>query len=292
MGRLLAAAMALCGCQVQTVAPTPTTFDVRLHHTAHVGDGWRVVADGEASEASSTYTEQVVLKKSDKKEHVHWDARAVVREMDALFPKRIEYTLASFTRDGKPVLEAGTRVLVTTAAKREDALVEIDGRKASAEVRDAIDAAIPLTHGPGTEDMVFGSDQRQSIGGSWVINVAAMQVELGRNDVSATPDAVQGRATLVGIEPIVGVMCLHVHVEVRVEPFGLKKPLPDGSQVTRGRVVFRAEFFMPIDGAARRRDEIEVHTDFEAFIPTESAEVVGVTVEHHVGHHRTTTYER
>jgi hypothetical protein len=270
------------------------SFEVHLHRAMHVGDPWHVVIDGTSHESSSTYTEQVVVKKSDKADAVHFDAAATARAVDHGVVTRTEYVVAAFDHghDHRELVPPGKHLVVETVGKKQDAIVEIDGQSASKEIREAVAVVLSLTHGPGDEDTIFGTTARQRVGMSWSTNQEAMKAELLRNGASARDDAIHGLVTLVGVERVGATSCLDLRVDLHVDEFTPLAALPEGSQITKSKVIMKAMFKLPVDTAlGLRAAELDVHSEFEAFVPVQSAEVVGVTVDTQTDLHRSETYE-
>jgi len=270
------------------------TFVVRLHRPAHVGDRWHVVVDGTSRDASSTYTQELVVKKSDKRVTVHFDANALARATSDGVVTQAEYVITAFERgdNHEVVVAPGKHVVVTTAPQKADARVLVDGEPASADVREALDVALPLAHGPGNEDMLFGTDQPQRVGSAWPIHIATTKDELLRNGVIAREEAIHGTVTLTGTKRVRGVDWLDVRIDLRVDAFTPVKPLPEGTQITTSTVLMKATSTMPASAAVSGASGVlDVHTEFEGFVPVQAADITGVTVDTKTDLHRSVLYE-
>jgi hypothetical protein len=268
------------GPRAQDASSLPRSYPIHLNRAVHVGERWHVVADGTQDESSSTYTEQVVVKKSERHQIVHLDATVSALAVENGVVSRADYVVIAFDRgkDHREVVGAGKHVVIQTAPKKDDTVVEIDGQSATADVREALGVIMPLTREPGDEDAVFGTNAAQRIGASWPVNVAAMKVALLHNGASATDDAIHGRVTLAGVDRD----RLDLRVDLHVDSFTPTAPLPEGSQITKSKVLMQIEFELPTSTARTNtalRSELELHTEFEAFVPVQSAEVAGVTVD-------------
>jgi hypothetical protein len=112
-----------------------------------------------------------------------------------------------------------------------------------------------------------------------------------RNGAIVKDDAISGHVMLAGKERVDRDDCLDVRVDLRINAFTPTAKLPEGSQVTKGTVTLRVLYVLPIDVTrGPRRGELDVHTEFEAFVPVQSAETAGVTVDTRSDRHRTVAY--
>jgi hypothetical protein len=283
--------MLACGGPAAHDARTaPPTFEIRLHRPSHVGERWHIVADGTQSESKSTYTEQVVVKKSEKHQAIHFDATVTALAVEGGVVSRAEYLVTAFesVKNHEQLLAPGKHVVIQPAPKKDDTVIAVDGQPATPDVREALGIVMALTREPGDDDTVFGTHERQPIGASWAVNGAAMRTVLVRNGASAPSDAIHGQVTLASRTPD---DCLDVRVDLHVDSFTPLAPLPEGSQITKSKVLLQAKFALPIDTRlSLRRAELDVHTEFEAFVPVQSAEIAGVTVDSQTDHHRSTAY--
>jgi hypothetical protein len=277
-----------CGATAHTAQTQPGSFPIQLHRPMKLGARWHVVSDGTSSEASSTFTEQVVVKKSDKHAKVHFDATASAVAVEDGVVSRADYAIVAFEKNGATLVPAGHHVVVETAAKKEDARIEVDGQPAAPEVRDALDVVLSLARDNENEDAIFGTALRQPIGGSWPVAIGPTKLVLERNGAVARDEAISGHVTLSGTERVEADDCLDVRVDLHINAFTpTPGRLPEGSQVTKGTVAMTALFVLPVDVTRRvRRGELDVRTEFEAFVPVQSAEDAGVTVETQTHQHR------
>ncbi|HEX4516628.1 MAG TPA: hypothetical protein VGH87_19630 [Polyangiaceae bacterium] len=253
-----------------------------MRRPSHAGDKVRVVVDSTVDESSKTYTEQVVVKKAEKHHRLHLDAIEDIRAVDAFGDaQRVELTITSFTNRDVVVLAPGQHLTIVLAPKKADAVVDVDGAHASADVRELVEAVLPLAHTPADADAVVGTRVRQRVGGSWRVDDAAMIGELARTGAAVKPEALVARASLADIERSEGVECMDVRIDLDVSAFEPVAPLPEGSQVTRSKVAVHIDEHLPLAvDRPRLRSEVVVHSEFEAFVAVNGqAEVAGVTID-------------
>ncbi len=273
--------LAACGSPTPaaSTARTQEQYTVRLHRPVTPDAKWHVVSDGSFFESSSTFTEQVVVKKSEKRVKAHFDAIATAVAVDAGTVSRVDYLITSFASDGRDVIPPGVHLVIEPAPKKDDTRIDVAGHPASADVREALDAVMQLTRDVEGEDVVFGTRTAQPIGGSWPVAVEPTKVLLARNGAVAKDEAISGRVTLAGKERIGTDDCLDIRVDLGIRAFTPTKPLPEGSQVTKGTLTLTLVYAVPLDVArGGRRSDLDAHTEFEAFIPVQNAETAGVTL--------------
>jgi len=254
--------LALVACTgpstVAVSAPTARGYMVHIQRPDKVGDRTHIIADDESSQRTSARVAgEPTPVDSSKTTHVHVDGSVVVRELQSngRSPLRDEMTVGELwtTLDGgaKQVLApAGARVVVTRAAKKEDALVAVDEHPASKSVRDAIGAIFTLTTstGPG-DDEVFGTTLPQSLGGEWPVNGPLAEKSLASSGILVSPGAVAGTTRLVGVRSIDGVECLELENAMTVGALQSIGDLPPGSTIQSARIDLRLHLLLPIDEA-------------------------------------------
>ena len=286
---------AVLGCapaRVSAPAVAPAAYEIRVRRPSRVGERTAVVVDSTIDESNKTYTDQVLLKNEHTRAHLHLDAVAETREIDALgLPVRTDFTIRSFTKDGSALAAPGKHVVVVSAPAKKDARVEVDGSPAGDELREAVDDVVPIARA-GDPDTIFGAHAAKRVGDAWSFDKGAMVHELARTGVLTKPSAVDGRVSLASVARVGGVDCVDLRIDLAVSEFAPAKPLPDGSEITRGRLTLRIDEELPVDARSpRRADETVVHAEFEAFVPVkDQAEVAGVTVERVTDRTRRATY--
>ena len=270
-------------------APAPSDYEIRVARPSHVGERTAVVVDAKIDESNKTFTEHVLLKHEEKHFRLHFDALAEVREVDAYgAPSRTDFTIRAFTKDDDSLVSPGKHLVIASAPKKSDAVVDIDGQPASPEMRALVDEVVPVGRGVGDADTVFGVRDRKRVGDAWPFDKRAMVYELARTGVLAKPEAIDGHVSLASAEH----GCVDVRIDLSVAAFEPEKPLPEGSEITRSRVKVRVDELLPVDPRLPRRgDDTVVHAEFEAFVPVkDQVEVAGVTVDHVSDRTRHATY--
>jgi len=233
-------------------------YTVHIKRPSKVGDRTRIIADDEKNERTSALVAgDTTPRDSNRATRIHVDGTVVVLELqsDGRSPLRDEITVSEFwaSRDdgSKEVLaQAGAHVVVTRAAKKDDALATVDGRPASKSVRDALDAIINLTtHTGPSDDEIFGTTTPQSIGGEWAVNGPLAEKDLSVSGIIVSPGGITGRTKLVGVQSINGVDCLELENTMTIGAIQSTGGLPPGSTVQNARMDVALHLLLPVDQA-------------------------------------------
>jgi len=230
-------------------------YTVHIKRPSKVGDRTRIIADDEKNERTSALVAgDTTPRDSNRATRIHVDGTVVVLELqsDGRSPLRDEITVSEFwaSRDdgSKEVLaQAGAHVVVTRAAKKDDALATVDGRPASKSVRDAL---INLTtHTGPSDDEIFGTTTPQSIGGEWAVNGPLAEKDLSVSGIIVSPGGITGRTKLVGVQSINGVDCLELENTMTIGAIQSTGGLPPGSTVQNARMDVALHLLLPVDQA-------------------------------------------
>ncbi len=290
---LAAISLGACASRAPEQPRAPSDYAIELRRPSHKGERLHVVTTATFDESRTTSTEQVLVKKEERHLRLHLDADLDVLEVDPLGDvTREDLTVASFTEGPREIVARGGHIMIQLAAKKNDSVVEIDGKNATAAEREMIDMVTAISHGAGDQNTVLGTRVRQPVGGVWAFDKDAMRAELARTGVTTEANALDGHVALASVDRIDGVDCLDVRMDFSLSAFTPEKPLPEGSTITRSKVTARVDEHLPIDAHAERKgDDLVVHAEFEAFVPVKgNVEVAGVTFESRTDHTRHTHY--
>jgi hypothetical protein len=239
-------------------APAARLYAVHIKRPSKLGDRTRIIADDEKNERTSALVAgDATPRDSNRATRIHVDGTVVVLELqsDGRSPLRDEITVSEFwtSRDGgaKEVLaQAGAHVVVTRAAKKEDALATVDGRPASKSVRDALDAIMILTtHAGPSDDEIFGTTAPQSIGGEWAVNGPLAEKDLSVSGIIVAPGGVSGKTKLLGVQSVNGVDCLELQNAMTIGAIQSTGGLPPGSTVENASMDVALHLLLPVDQA-------------------------------------------
>jgi len=147
----------------------------------------------------------------------------------------------------EPLAEPGQVII----ARSEDGETQFSLK--NGELSPAAQSMLPLVidvHDPQSadDDDIFGTDEKQPIGGSWLIDSEVLARDFARQDLGTVdPADVKGRSTLVSIMKEDGTPCLHIQGELHVSRFGGQ--MKDGTRIAGGEMTAAFAGLFPIDNA-------------------------------------------
>ncbi|HEX7599981.1 MAG TPA: hypothetical protein VF316_00170 [Polyangiaceae bacterium] len=260
-------------------APAPArTYPIRMHWAHRVGVRTHAILDDDKRDQTVTRLPGQPANKSDKVTHAHLDGTLIVQEVDdkenARRTEIVVNEVWQTTGDGARVVlaPAGAHLMVTRAARRQDAQVTSNGQPASKELRDAMDGLLTLSIGGPTDDEVFGTAEPQAVGAEWGVNSAVAQKDL--SDKGIVAGGMTGKVKLAGTERVRDVECLDLRVEFTVSGIESVSDLPPGSIVESGAVDAHMRGLFALSGnLARLGEEMETSTRMKVRVPTPQGNV-------------------
>jgi hypothetical protein len=148
---------------------------------------------------------------------VNFQGTAAVLEIDGKEAAiKIAFTVERFTatRDGRTVdlLSPGSVIIADDRAQQP---ISLKGGTMDDNVREAF-LMVHSVHkeGAATDDDIFGTKERKSIGDTWSINVARAFDSLKDDGIIVPPGHLSGRVTLLAKEKVGGIDCLSLRGEL------------------------------------------------------------------------------
>jgi hypothetical protein len=286
--RLGLGCLALIACGTSTPVEAPkaaaqNTYAIHLARPSKVGERAHVVID----QTSDTKTKvggdlQRVDKDSPDQHVVHLDAVLSVIAVDERGRATRElYDVKELTKDGARLKDgqgaAVSRVELTGAKEKKDAVLTVDGAPSTAEVRNVLSSLLKLRLDDTNDDDAFGTTTPQRIGAHWPIHGDAAIASLNAGGLQVS--SATGDMWLEGTTRVDGAECLDVRGKLDVS--GIKVPgMPEGSVTLDGqaRAEMRAE--LPIDGHVERASShMAMNMAFHVGVPTPQGPPVLVSVE-------------
>jgi hypothetical protein len=221
------------------------TFEVRLHRPVRVGFRDRITARGESHTTTVVTPPHRPPQTRRDDESVQFRAVERVTSVDSHGkPLGIEFTVEQFqTTDPTgqhDVLAAGQVLNVVRGSRGSgEPTVTVGGSPADANVRRALGIVLTLTVDPTTDDDLFGTHTRQSVGASWPVNAALVEHELAETGAQPT---VTGVVRLVRHTETRGVDALEFGMVLDATMHGMSSPPPgvtfrSGAMHSVGRTV-------------------------------------------------------
>lgn len=254
------------------------TYPVRMHSVNRVGDRTHAVIDDDKRDQTLTRLTGQASSKSDKVTHAHLEGIIVVQEVDDRANSRrseiVVTELWQTTGEGARVVlaPAGAHVMVTRAARKQDAVVTVNGQPASKEQRDAIDGLMTLTVGGPSDDEIFGTTEPQAVGAEWGVNVGLAQKDLSEKGIVA--NSLTGKVKLAGIEQVGTAECLDLRADLTIAGITSVDELPKGSVIESASVDAHMRGLFAVDGRGRLAEELETATKMKVKVPTPQGDVL------------------
>lgn len=253
LGVALAAVWGPLSCAGRSATPTtPTvgeTFEMRLHRSAPVGHRGRLTV-----EAEKHMTTRISINgqaQPDARQDLQLHFRAV-EEVVSLTPSgeplESRFTVERFeTLDAQgphELAQPGQMVTIVRGTRWPDARVTVDGHVVGDPVSEALRMAVSMATGDPTDDEIFGTAQRQSIGASWPVDGELALREL--RSAVGVPSTLMGRTRLDARTRVEGADCLDLSAEMEGNFGGTTAPRP-GSPVITGTIHATRRWVFPVE---------------------------------------------
>ncbi len=140
------------------------------------------------------------------------------------------YRIESFARsdeDGEWSLPSGTNLRIVRGLEEAGAVVEIDGRPATAKEREAVAIFVGLTHDDVGDDAIFGTRQARRVGDSWKARDDLIRTKLAGEGVTIPPDGLIATAKLIGVVPTDEGHLREVETSLSIDRFTVPDLPPD-----------------------------------------------------------------
>jgi hypothetical protein len=150
---------------------------------------------------------------------------------------KIAFTVERFTKtgDGKTadLLEPGSVIIADERAKQP---ISLKGGTMDENVREAFLLVHSLSkEGDATDDDIFGTNERKTIGDSWSINVERALNSLKREGITVQPGHLSSTVKLLGKDKIASPECLDLRAELAAEGI-FSTGLPPDATVDESKV--------------------------------------------------------
>jgi hypothetical protein len=231
-------------------------YPIRLDRPVKPGEKHRLEAKAVRSLARTTAVSGRVVQRRGDAFALEIDSVVTVIETDARGGATKEsHAVARCVQirgDARRELFPKGTVLLARATEH-GAAFEVDGAPVAEEVGDALRLVISLSTGGATDDDVFGTQERQVVGGSWGIHAEVAARDLARRGIAVDAKSLSGRVNLIGAVDVGGTGCLDIRGEMTGED--VVPPLPKWAKVERStlRCEFAGKF--PLDLSLPRVEE-------------------------------------
>ncbi len=223
-------------------------FEIKMARPSKVGDTYGVESKGSTEQHIAFTVDGEAAPPQNEMTSAVLKAKAEVLAVTALGKEsKVRFTVASLSKivDGKAeeVLPAGTVVIGVHRGKKTEFTVA-DG-PAAPEIAKLLDVVIHLAPDNKQEvndDVIFGTKERQKIGGTWPVNAVAASKDLALSqELKVAPENITGTVTLV--EKTKDGLDIHATMELKKVDF----PLPPGMTTKASKVKVQFGGVFPLD---------------------------------------------
>jgi hypothetical protein len=286
-----------CGSKTPAAVEIPlpqadarSEYAIHLSHADHVGERERVVIEADEEHTTTTTRSGEELSSDHEKKRARMDAVATLlaidenRESSSVRYDLKELTFTNAARERIHLVKG--ELEVTRTLKEDDAVIKLDGRDATDDLRTAMKLLMTLRRGGPTDDELIGTKAPQKIGAHWRIDekraLEDLAVDVGKTMVEGA--GISGDAWLAGVERVRGVECLDVRATMHIDGLDLSEHVQGAVDHARVTATFGGKF--PVDARlGRLSDDLVIQMSFKLHTPSPSGDV-GVSmieVEHRHG---------
>ncbi|HNY26737.1 MAG TPA: hypothetical protein PLA90_10900 [Candidatus Sumerlaeota bacterium] len=209
--------------QTETAADGET-YSINLEPPAKIGQVYGVSARGDWTQTTSIPRAANKEKKTTTIQiRVELEARVQVTQvypsgLPAVELYQVRRCEKFDDKGSHPVASAGSTILATT--REGQPYYELDGRKVSPEILQALRAVIPVRDPlEPPADQVFGSDRPRAVGSTWGLRSTALSEAWLKRGVRLSEEALSGYTRLDQLVDFANTDCLELHCEVIYKNF-------------------------------------------------------------------------
>ncbi|MBI1375321.1 MAG: hypothetical protein GC159_21600 [Phycisphaera sp.] len=224
-------------------------YEVRLTRPVAVGQRFEFKATSTMSDHNAASQDGRVLKEQRAAFTTLAEGVLTVKVIDEQ-KRAIEYAFEVARCQIKPdggeardLLPAGTRVAMFRHAGKD--VFMVDDKAVIEDVEEVLGGLIELPDSAETDDDVFGTTQRQSVGSSWKINNARLAKMLALLDLEVDTEKVSGTSTLEKVGVVDGVPCMTVKTKAVVSDTSAR--VPAGLTLESSKVTIDVSGQYPLD---------------------------------------------
>ncbi len=230
--------------------PDTKDYEIKLVRPPKVGMKYSITADG-AVERKTSFT--IAGQKAGDEETdtfgIHLEGTVEVLEVNKDGEEgKVACKVTKCTR----ITAAGDAELVpagrtiTAIGGKQDTTFALDQGTLSEEAKDALDLVLRMGEDDGyNDDRIYGTKQRQPVGGTWEVDAKAASDEAEADDVHFKPSDITGSLKLEKLETIDGVDCLRITGTTDIKR--LTSKAPKGMTFTKGSLKAHYSGVYPLD---------------------------------------------
>ena len=250
------------------VAAGADDYAIQFDRPKKVGDRYQIAAKGSRKRSSLSWADDKM--QPEQRESLEAELTAEV-EVIAISPKgaaqkiRLSGTQITFFSQGRQIDVFPNGMGVTVELVGGKSQYSVGGSPASEAISKAFELVIRLSPDEPSDDVVFGTDQRQKVGDRWQMNAGAAAASLEPLVGSKiSPRDVSGGCEIKEVVTTEGGPTLRIEGEVVIA--NVKPPLPESFTVRKSRVLAKLSGLLPVDvrkGALQQSSTVDVEIEAE-----------------------------
>lgn len=245
---------------------TPDAFEITIGRRLRVGERFRFER---RQKVEKMKTETLREKRIDQERSLNVTSFAGTGEVTSVDAQGNElsfgYEIETFARsdeEGEWSLPRGTSLRVVRGLDEASAVVEIDGRAATAKERAAISIFVGLTHESVGDDNIFGTRKARRVGESWKAREDLIRAKLTGEGVTVPEKGLAASAKLIRVVPTPEGHVREIETSLSVDGFTVPD-LPEGVAMKSATLSASATMVLGADGRmlenrSNRKSVIEV----------------------------------
>jgi hypothetical protein len=234
-------------------------YEIRIARSVPVGTKYALTADGALLRQVTLHVAGREQKQPDDGFGIHLEGTVEVLALDDVGEEAKVSCVVDkcnrITSEGEKELVPKGKVLIAEGKGKDTKFHYDDGTELPKVASEALELAISLDTGDEvTDDDMFGTKDKQAIGGSWPVHADAVAKDAARVGVIVKPEDVEGSFKLDGLKKVGDVECMKVSGNLRMKKLLRKDDeddgLPAGFTVTGGSMEARYGGLFPLDVSA------------------------------------------
>ena len=234
-------------------------YAIKIARPVPVGTKYELKADGAMLRQVTLHVAGRAQKQPDDGFGVRLEGTVEVLALDDVGEEaKVACTVDKCTRitsEGETELVPKGKVIVAEGKGKDTKFhFKDNGKEVSKQAADALELVISLDTGDTvSDDEMFGTKDKQKVGGEWPVAGEAVAKDAGRVGVIVQPADVEGSFKLEGVEKSGDVDCLKLSGSLKMKKLLRKDDeddgLPEGFTVTGGSMEARYGGLFPVDPA-------------------------------------------
>lgn len=227
-------------------------YEIQLMRPSAVGDRYELKASGSLEKQMTLTAEGNPPRSRRALIAAELEGSATVLEIDDLQREsRVKLLISRFVvsnggaTEKKAALPRDTEVIGQRREGKKEFLV--DGQAAAKDIAEILGLFFSLPAGQTSDDEIFGTPERRSVGDRWEVNGAAAVRDLAAEGLNVDARNILGGTTLNDVTLVDGRKCLHLSSNLEIRD--LEAPVPPGLTLEKSTLSATFSGMLPVDAS-------------------------------------------